>query len=143
MAKGASAPAAERRRAREAERRAHDAAQAAQRLAGTVSPDRDIEGDVATCAQEAHEAWHRCREHVRKCDEAASVPSYADRYERRDAAKDAAQYARLAERAADAAEEYAQSAAHAAARLEAGDAEMAAMGADWGTTFRGWSSRRR
>lgn len=139
----ATSPKAERARARAAERRAHAAAHAAQQLATNTSPERDLEGDVAASAGEANNAWHECRQNVRKCDEAASVPSYADRYEKKDAAEDAARYAKLAERAADAAEEHLASAQHAAARLASEDKELAAAGMDWGTTFAGWTRRGR
>jgi hypothetical protein len=139
----ATSPKAERARGRAAERRAHDAAQDAHALALSIAPDRDVEGAVAQSAGEANNAWHECRQNVRKCDEAASVPSYADRYEKKDAAEDARTYARLAERAADSAEEHLQSAQAAADRIEAQDRELAAAGMDFRSTLAGWTRRSR
>jgi hypothetical protein len=127
----ATSPKAERARGRAAERRAYAAAQAAQRLALSESPDGDLDGDVAMSAKEADSAWHECRRHVHKCDEAARVPSYADRYEKKDAAEDAARYAKLAERAADSAEEHLQSAQRSAPRRSTEDKEPAPSGGGW------------
>jgi hypothetical protein len=139
--RGASSLVALRRRAREAERRAGAAADRANRLAAGVSADRDLEGDVARCAGEAAAAHGKCRQEVRRCDEAAHPDPYADREERRDAAQDAARHARHADLYADEAEMAADGAEWAAKQIEAGDREMAGIGADWTTTYRAWRKR--
>lgn len=140
---GSSSLTAERRRARAAERRAHTAAERARTVAAGVSPDRDLEGDCARCAEDASTAHRKCGEQVRKCDEAAHVDRYADRGERRDAARDAAGHASRAEMYAGEAENAADGAEWSAERMAAGDREVAATGAEWGTTFRGWNRRSR
>lgn len=109
-----------------------------------VSPDRDLEGTVAQCAQEAEEAHRRCGREVRLCDEAArGLDRYADRWERKDAAADARRHASAAEQRADEAELAAQGAAWAEQQIQAADRELAAQGAQFGPTFRGWMRRSR
>lgn len=143
MTRGGGALQAERARARAAERRAYSAAQEAHRVAMLVSPDRDLEGTVAQCATVAGEAHRRCGREVRLCDEAARTDRYADRAERRDAAAAARQHATRAEQHADEAEIAAQGAAWAEQQIQAEDRELAAQGAQFGPTYRGWMRRGR
>lgn len=140
MASGAATEA--RRRARAAEQRAAGAVTRARQATIGVSVDRDLEGGVAQCVADAEDAHRRCGEMVRKCDGAARVDPYADRFERREAARDAERYARLAEQAADAAELAADGAEWHARQIEAGNREVARIGADWLTTYHGWRRRR-
>lgn len=140
MARGGAA-AAERTRARAAERRAHAAKQEAHTLAMRVSPDRDLEGTVAACAADAEQAWRQCGREVRLCDEAARVPPDADRQERKDAADDAKRHAARAEHHASMAEIAAQGAAWAEQQFQAEDRELARSGAQFGPTYRGWTGR--
>lgn len=107
-----------------------------------MSPDRDLEGDCARLVAEAQTAHKRAGEETRKCDAAArDVDPYSDRMERRDAARDAAGHAKRAEMHADEAELAADGVEWTAQQIAAGDREMAAMGGDWMTTFRGWRGR--
>lgn len=118
----ADALAALRRGALEAERRAYNAKMRAQRAALSVSVDRDAEGDVARCAQDAEQSWRECGRMTRKCLAASRVESWRDREERKEAAADAKQYARRADQHADEAELAADGAQWAAKQIEAGGA---------------------
>lgn len=141
MARGSSQATAARRRAREAERKASAAKDRAHRAELSVPADADLDGSVAQCAEDARKAHERCGGHVRKCDEAARVPSYADRFERRDAAEDVGRHARAAEQAAEAAELAADGAEWAAKRAQATEAELQSFGASAGATLAGWMRR--
>jgi hypothetical protein len=136
-----------RRRARAAEGRAAAARARAEKIAAGVSPDRDLEGAVQQCAQDAATAASKCSDQAHKCDDkarTAAIDPYADRLERKDALQDASAHAKRAEMYADEAKLAADGAKWHAEQMEAGDREVAATtGAGWGATFRGWNRRSR